>query len=207
VNDNQTTPAVPAAIDTKRKVLDHALAMKRLGLDVTDYSRILERFAKNESGIVQEILDAWRSRDLATAAQLVHTLKGTSGTIGAMELHEQAKQCEALLRQEELTNKEQVALEEKLATLTAQFNDVLGEIRRKVQPPEPVNRETSADYTELLQELKHKLAEFDGESEEMMAHLLNMKLPPDVRRQCEMALRAVEQYDFESALKVLEALE
>lgn len=209
VTDNQTGGIVSGLTDTEWEVLDHTLAMQRLGLDAVDYVKILERFAKNEADIVQKILEAWRRRDLATAAQLTHTLKGTSGTIGAMALHEQAKQCEALLRKEELTDEAQMELEDKLSILEVQFSEVIDEIRRKAQPSIPTTTEDNGDYqyTQLLQELKQKLAEFDGESEELMTQLLNMKLPRDVRQQCEIAFRAVEQYDFESALKVLEALE
>ncbi|PWI34778.1 hypothetical protein DI392_00390 [Vibrio albus] len=190
--------------ETKGEMINSQLAMKRLGIDNADYLKILSRFADNEAGVVQEIQNAWRGQSVDTAIHLAHTLKSTSGTIGATELYEQAEECEALLRESPITDKIRTALDEKLDALEVLFNGVLSEIRLKVKPTVSPSYEHNREYTDILQELRTKLAEFDGESEELMAQLLSMELPPEVRHRCERAFHAIEQYDFESALQMLE---
>ncbi|PJC88014.1 hypothetical protein CSW98_02520 [Vibrio sp. HA2012] len=188
------------------KTLNTALAMKRLGLDKESYLQLLKRFAENEAGILNDIKTARGRKDWVSAVQAAHTLKGISATIGAMTLHERAKMSEMQLRQEQETHSELPDTAKTLAELEERFALVVDEISRLAIPPVAEAENEQSEYAEILFELKQKLADFDGESEELINRLLKMNIPTEVREPCQIALTAIEQYDFEKALGILDKL-
>ena len=69
-----------------------------LAVAENDITRLLVKFVENQGDADDRILRALESGDKKDAILLAHTLKGVSGNIGAMKLHEQARVVEALLR-------------------------------------------------------------------------------------------------------------
>ncbi|WED24617.1 ATP-binding protein [Vibrio sp. JC009] len=73
-------------------------AMAELGVGQKGYLKILSRFYENEKEAVSEIIDAIQQRDKETVLRLIHTLKGTAGTIGAYKLQKLAADSEKQLK-------------------------------------------------------------------------------------------------------------
>ena len=84
--------AVPAMLDTQA-------ALQRLNGNRALYGRILQGFLLEADGIVEQFAHLLQQHDWQQAARLMHTLKGSSATIGAMQVAAQASAQEAALKQ------------------------------------------------------------------------------------------------------------
>jgi len=69
-------------------------ALSRVGGRVAAYRRILKGFLNSNSEMIQQITHKLAVGDLSATATLAHSLKGGSGNIGAMTVHEQAAELE-----------------------------------------------------------------------------------------------------------------
>jgi len=65
--------------------------------DVRTYSRILALFAETHAKDIARIDEARVAGDLATLKSLTHTLKGSAGSVGAMQLADASKTAHALI--------------------------------------------------------------------------------------------------------------
>ncbi len=101
--------------------LDYEDAIFRLGGNKSAYFRILRNFAKRNHDVVARIAQQIKTDNVVEAAQLAHTLKGSSGNIGARKVHELASSVERHCRNSEPANalEELAALEHSLAILLA----------------------------------------------------------------------------------------
>ena len=75
-----------------------ALAVSRLGGKLPVYQRLLQRFAQDLPGLATQLLTCAAQADPATAAGLMHTLKGLAATLGAGALADAAAAAELRLR-------------------------------------------------------------------------------------------------------------
>jgi len=72
--------------------IDIAAGVNRIGGNPKAYGNLLRMFKLNQTNTVNEIESALKKEDIDVALRLAHTLKGVSGNIGAMELHEAARE-------------------------------------------------------------------------------------------------------------------
>jgi two-component system sensor histidine kinase/response regulator len=79
---------------------DTALALSRMRGNVAHYQRMLALFVSEFGPFSTKIAAALAKGDLSTAQRLAHTLKGSAGTIGALDLQSQAAALEKLLAAE-----------------------------------------------------------------------------------------------------------
>jgi two-component system, sensor histidine kinase and response regulator len=98
--DPDTSPLQPAAAELPAGTaeLDIAAAAERLGGDISVLLRVLQSYARDLPGVPQELgrlLAAGADND---ARRLLHTLKGTSATVGASRLAALAAEGEQRLR-------------------------------------------------------------------------------------------------------------
>jgi signal transduction histidine kinase/CheY-like chemotaxis protein/HPt (histidine-containing phosphotransfer) domain-containing protein len=89
--DNQ-----PRAFD--RAILD-ALPMIADGTEPELANRILNMFSKDTSALLATIEAGVRTGDISEVQRALHTLKGTSGTVGAIEIADKSKTMHAHLRE------------------------------------------------------------------------------------------------------------
>ncbi len=78
--------------------IDVQNGLNRLRGNVATYKKILEMFADNHADAVENIRDALEKNDNTRAVRIAHTLKGTSGSIGALGLFWQAEAVEEALK-------------------------------------------------------------------------------------------------------------
>jgi CheY-like chemotaxis protein len=97
----QVSSATPVTDTAKLDLpgFDTELALSRMRGNVAHYKRMLGLFAGEFNSFPEKIQAAFADNDLATAKRLAHTLKGSAGTMGAMDVQTQAalldKQLEA----------------------------------------------------------------------------------------------------------------
>ena len=96
--------APPASMEnlpeTTEDGFDLATGLARVNGDRKMLDRFLRLFRERNAGCVAEIVAAMRQQDTTTAQRLAHTLKGSAGTIGAIDLQAAAARLEALLESE-----------------------------------------------------------------------------------------------------------
>ncbi len=84
-------PAVPD-LDPEIVRQLHAIG----GLDLV--ASVYEDFIAESSELVRETLEAWKKQDIVTIKSHLHTLKGSAGTVGAMQIAGIAKDAEGRLK-------------------------------------------------------------------------------------------------------------
>jgi PAS domain S-box-containing protein len=71
----------------------------RIGGRVDHYKQLLAKFVNNQNDADIKIQQALDTGDKDTAMRLVHTLKGVSGNVGALDLHNHAKKLELCIKE------------------------------------------------------------------------------------------------------------
>jgi PAS domain S-box-containing protein len=79
--------------------IDVQNAVMRVGGSVRRYKQLLTKFVKNQNDVDKKIRQALDDGDNETAIRLAHTLKGLSGNVGALKLHQHAKKVEFCLKE------------------------------------------------------------------------------------------------------------
>jgi PAS domain S-box-containing protein len=76
-------------------------ALRRVGGNMKLYKELLFKFARDNAGAHQEIVDALGKNDRELAQRLAHTVKGTSGNIGASGLYMVAGELESAIARQD----------------------------------------------------------------------------------------------------------
>ncbi len=205
-----------AAADTQTQVLD---ALRQVpGLDVKQglsqanqnaalYIAMLGKFIKSQEHAVEQIQQALREADAASAERLAHTLKGLAASMGAQPLRALAAELEQALHEgagpqvlERLIPPAQAQLEALMAALRATPGLI-------VEPVAAVPAELTAAQREEVQaviaSLQHMLEQDDSEAQglwEQHAPALHVTLA-----QAGELEQAISGFDFEEALRLLQA--
>ena len=192
-------------------------SIKRLNGDPALYYQVLRQFQQSQSGVVDRVRQALTSKDMETAERLAHTLKGLSGTIGAVKLEQMAAELEHRLAQRGEINHHELLL-----ALAAELHPLLQAIglelkkdeqraeraARAESPPskkdEPLDQK---EVEELINQACGQLEDFDSGVEETIAKLREtLQFKSEVDPPLKRLTTCLEQYDYEQALKELSAI-
>ena len=117
------TGAGPSGADVPESGLRLSPHLLKLGPQAV--AQVVDRFLTNVADVEREIGDAVEGGDAATLERAAHSLKGSSGTIGAFRLREICR------RLEELAGRGSVAgAEEGLAELRREHRQIRRDLRR-----------------------------------------------------------------------------
>ena len=86
--------------------LDPAVGLRRVGGRLAFYCELLDRFIREESGIVEDITSALAEGKTERAWRDAHSLKGLAATLGAAELSAAAAELEAGLKEDGIAKPE-----------------------------------------------------------------------------------------------------
>lgn len=187
--------------------LDVATALTRLGGNVSLYDSLLREFLDTYDGVAGRILKNVQDGDDETAIQEVHTAKGLSGTIGAMNLYQAFRNVELALKEKDKS------LEVELENLNKMFEQALVVISKAL--PLTVKDKTGGQTshnpikeTELagnLEKLLSLIRSNDMKSEELfneIRHPLGELFPT----QTERIREAIASLDFKTVVILLEPI-
>jgi two-component system, sensor histidine kinase and response regulator len=181
-------------------------AFEMLKLEPAVYRKILLGFKKNSLDMAESIRGALEEDDIQRIVALAHTIKGSSGNIGAIDLENAAKELEAAAPKcsdRSLLEPLAERVKEALDIVLSSISDL-----EKAGDAEP-SQDTSPSsldedhFVEILKELAEALRRADPEVIERI--LLNLKVYPQWRKNSEIK-RLIEQYDYDEALEVLTKL-
>jgi PAS domain S-box-containing protein len=172
------------------------------------YRSLLGKFLRNYKEFGKTFADARADEDSQAAQRCAHTLKGVAATIGAVGVSEKAKALESACERGEPDAEVDRLLGEVEAELAPVIETLerLSEPSAEAEPSMPEDGEMTGETLECLRELRALLEEFNAEALTVAKKLRSM---PGVRRHAAMVnglIKAVENYDFEIALKKLDEL-
>jgi|GEM_PF-878794 len=206
-NDN-ITPA-KTAIDITEDITGIAGVNVKEGLSRANknkklYRKLLVKFVENYTDFISDFQQAIRDKNDVLAKRLLHTLKGVAGTVGAEQVHKNATELEHAL----LQNADIFVLQNKLdnnlqIVLNSIASQNFSEIAKHTSPPPPVDQQiilsTVTELTNLVKQYNTGATDFIEQHEELLTPLLkgNNK---------SILTNAINNYDFDSALKILQEL-
>jgi len=182
--------------------LDQSAGLARAG-DQDRYVALLRRFAERYRPFEHECAEALRASDAEIAQRYIHTLKGVAGNLGARDIQMQAAELEADLRSDVPVSPTPL---EKLAEAIAALIDAIDGLPDL--PPLAAGSDIAVDPEALklqLLRLREKLQEDDTQSLDLMREI-RPHLPGGLQADALMLERAVNGYDFEEALNLLDRM-
>ncbi|EWH10413.1 multi-sensor hybrid histidine kinase [Catenovulum agarivorans DS-2] len=162
------------------------------------YLKLLQSFYNNSKNFEQELTQAIDADNVDLAKRLVHTLKGTSGNIGAEQTHRAAKSLE------EAISSSDAALEVHKQTLLQALNKVLTAISAAdLTTEKQVQNFDEEKVAELMAELESAIADFDTSAVDVVEQLLPMFAGSNQEALLAELAQAINQFDFTAAQALL----
>jgi two-component system sensor histidine kinase/response regulator len=179
-------------------------ALERVMGNVELYVQLLEIFVADNLETSAAIAQALRDADRNTAARLAHTVKGTSGSIGAVNLFESARKLEEAIRQ---GDGEAPLLED----FTGQLSRLLKQVRealdaRGAAVPGSVGGADAQQALALATELKRLVDDCDGAAELLFSADGNQLQGYADAHQLKALRSAIQAFRFDDAAQILEQL-
>ncbi|WP_207259862.1 response regulator [Desulfovibrio sp. Huiquan2017] len=197
--------ALPAMMDG----IDVQLGLRRARGNEKLYRTLLLLLDEKYANAAELIGEQLAAGDIDAAVALAHSVKGTSGMLGAMGLFEAAGELEKALDQRETETAEQ------LAAFTVRLDEVvrsIGELKRAggKEPDFPQHGEV-APREELLASLDGlRLPLSQGapvDCRERGEAVRKLVWPTEVQTEVAQLLKLIAEYDFKKGLALLEELE
>jgi len=188
--------------------IEVAAGLARVEGDLGLYRKLLRRFGADQAGFAAAFRQAWTEGDREAATRLAHTLKGLAGHIGALGLQEAARELE------NATLEDAGAVETRLAAVLAALEPILagiGAMEEAVPPttpaePPPAVQLDRAELTARLHDLANELALGSVKAGDLAQALVSPLIQADLALEGRKLSRAIEGYDFDEALAILEAV-
>ena len=175
---------------------DTQLAMERTGGNAKLYRRLLQKFCDNHASDISSIEMALEAEDQELAIRLAHTLKGVSGTIGAVKLSASAKELEAMLLSGETSD-----LHRQLQAVSELLEQCrLAIIKQLRIEPASTNELISAEILlPQFQSLLEMVQDYDSNAQHLLSALIDNGISKNLVSPIMALKKQIEQYDFEGA--------
>ncbi len=198
-----TAPAAPRAAALLQGVegLDSAAGLKRVAGNHALYLSLLRQFAAKQADAGARVAAALAGKDRETAERIAHTVKGVAGNVGLAGLAADAAALEHAIRAKKDVKAATGRFEASLAHACAALQDALADAAPAAADAPAVAPAESAAHAERLAAL---LAASDGEAADyLLSHGAAIR-PLFADGNHAAFERAVQDFDFEGALRLLE---
>jgi CheY-like chemotaxis protein len=173
------------------------------------YLRLLRKFRSSHQAFCAEFLAARGQGDRSTTVRLAHTLRGTAGNIGAVEVANAA----AALEQACLNDGTSDGVEQDLADRLVEVERCLTTVQEGLSVlGEPTSCADSSsvppgsEWHAQLAHVRSLLAESDTQALTALLKLQGLASDPRMTEQLLRVVRQAECFDFDQALELLENL-
>ncbi|NEQ43548.1 MAG: PAS domain S-box protein [Leptolyngbya sp. SIOISBB] len=189
---------------------DLDLGLRYVGNNPQLYTKLLQQFLTKYSPFAEQIHGALQAKDYAAATRLAHSLKGLSGTLGCINLQQQAQNLEHSIKEHE-DSFDQAVLSTVIGTLT----QVLAELETWSQTqPKPSNQTLSPDAidwqaaNQLIIRIEAALDTDLGTALKDLKSLQNMlQSAVDAKALLEKLTMALDGFNLDGARETLAALQ
>ena len=174
------------------------------------YRELLQSFIKKYGEAAKIIQEHQMNREFKQCEILVHTIKGTAGNLGAMELYRAAGELEKACRDQIEDEEKQSCFEKELILVNA---GIAKYFENETAETIPAATEATVDLDQLNDSFVLLAQELEGFSADalMMAKELNLKLPLKARARFAPILDQINELQFMEAkqelIKFLEKFE
>jgi PAS domain S-box-containing protein len=169
------------------------------------YRRQLLSFLRNQQDFVVHFEAACTAQDWDSATRYAHTLKGTSGGIGAVAL----QQVSARLEQACAQGVREQPLQEACDAVAIHLDAVLQGLRtlaaQQSAPPAGAAQDKAQAYL-LVRQLQAMCEDADSEAGDLSTALLQVCTDAHLLRTAQQLDRAVNAFDFDAALQLIRDL-
>ena len=203
---------------TRKAVADHEKIPELPGIDVVSglqringnwraYKRILLSFRKKQPEIVDAIEKSLEQGDLQKAGQLAHTLKGSSGNVGADGIFRHAAELEQTCRDNDKAHV--MARMDELCTSLSEVMDGLAFLEEE-EVPDPGNRSLDdfdrAAGQALLEQMDKRLDTDLVEALRCMETLVTQAKGTSLTAQIKELQTAIDSFDMDASRKCIAKL-
>ncbi|CAK0763935.1 two-component system, sensor histidine kinase and response regulator [Gammaproteobacteria bacterium] len=177
--------------------------LSRMSGNVHAYYRLLMKFANNHENTVTEIRQAVDYGDHALAVRLAHTLKGVAGTIGAIPLHQAARDLEMAL-----INADIDLIDGLMISTDDELERVVAIIRatRQTERTMVCGSISMENIVPRLKNLRDILTRYDSEAEDVLSKIIEEVSDPALLASLQALNVQIARYDFDNALAGLDIL-
>jgi HPt (histidine-containing phosphotransfer) domain-containing protein len=109
-------------------MMDITEVASRLGLDEEDIYSVLELFIQTAPDDLTALSSAWERQDLTQVGKSAHSLKGSTGTLGFMEISNMAQRIMQQSRENQLDE-----LTQTVPAFATLLNDLIAELEAVVK--------------------------------------------------------------------------
>jgi CheY-like chemotaxis protein len=172
------------------------------------FQTLLFKFHDNNINLIAQIKEAFKKGNEETALRLVHTVKGVSGNIGAMDLNLTTVELERKLKEKDYNSLNGI-----IDDYAQSLNPVLHSIAEYKNSQNSLNQEANKDdigtelneklFDKLCSKLTASLEENNTEAFEIIEEFLKLSGLGNSRKQFAEIENLVKNYNFERALEVL----
>lgn len=189
--------------------IDSKTGIGRVGGNVRLYRELLGKFVRDSAQAHQDVIDAlaWNNRELAQ--RIAHTVKGTSGNIGASDLSTAAAAVESAIAKDdqEALPAAMAAFEECLRALMEVLEPVVEHSRTEEKKGGDRAQGDAAKLGDLLRELlPHVQKQKPKLCKDMMSELAGYAWPSEYSGDIADLGRLLGGYKFREAQRILESL-
>ncbi|WP_010258135.1 response regulator, partial [Treponema primitia] len=182
--------------------LDQIRGMRNCGDDPAIYRDILSSFSHDAEDTAAELKDTMEKGDLGLYTILIHALKGTARSVGAIEFGEEAALMEEAARREDAE-----AIKEKTTPLLEKLKSLLDSINAALLH----DTETAVLQTETtipgLGELKNALLKMNiGEVNALLLHYALMPLDKKAKDHITEIEQCILLFEYDKAVKCIDRL-
>lgn len=185
--------------------LDIPSALKRVGGNVSIYHKLLKSFnSQYNNKKSKDFLQLIDKKNLNDVKRFIHTLKGLTGSIGAIELYKLSKQIDNELNNEEISVSEALYLELELE-LDKLLNKLEPALNSTIKPETEVTSDILDDkeYTDKLIKFRDLLEFSELEATDILFDLKGTLLHHGYIEEYAQLERYTTDYEFEEASKIL----
>ncbi|NOR69512.1 MAG: PAS domain S-box protein [Methylomarinum sp.] len=178
--------------------------LRRASLNEKLYQKLLTKFSTNYIGFVSDFQSALDDENDALAKRLIHTFKGVAGTIGADQLRIEAAELEREFKQGEDVGVCLDKIDKSLQRVIKSIDELsFPETDEKAEDKSPVD---ANELTEIVSELSSLVNQYNTRAIDFIEQYGD-KLKPILKgNDKKQLIKALENYDFDTALKTLDSM-
>ena len=186
--------------------IDTVSGLARIGGNIKLYQDLLFKFYRDNQKVTKHIDQALSKNDLASAQRKVNTIKGLSGTIGALDLQSAAAKLTFTVEQNSSDD-----IQDELALFNKELGIVIGglkEFAESYELPALENTEKAEGLPTILQELLPKLETHlqkrePKPSKDIMAEIKSYVWSDNISQSIDQLSVSIDKYKFEEAQQVI----
>lgn len=191
--------------------IDEVTGLRYCAGDKSVFRKILQKFAENHAASIDEVVHAIACQNFIGAKQIMHTLKGLAGSLGAVALHGHVVRLEELLA-EQNSSIENSKTKRLLSLCDQELSRVIGSIQTNLPPIDmPVKQQALFSTEETQRQLSllvDKLQAFDSDADRHLEKILSAIEDPILTEKLLLIRKKIARYEFvEAALAVSQLLE